>query len=226
MGAEGLKRILDRVHAACLASGRDPTGVTLVAVSKTATDDQVLAAYAAGHRDFGENRAPDIERRSQDLPGDIRWHFIGRLQGNKVNRVRPVSRLLHSLDRHDLARYWARGEGPHPPVLVQVNIAEEPQKAGVMPDDAAGLVAHCLELGLEVAGLMTMPPLTADPEGSRPHFSGLSQLRDTLSARFGGLGHLSMGMTDDFEVAIAEGATLLRIGRAIFDGVPQAETGD
>jgi len=204
------------VETAAARAGRDPAGITLVAVSKTATDDQVLDAYRSGHRDFGENRAGDLVERAARLPDDIRWHFVGRLQGNKVRRVRPIVHLLHSLDRADLAGYWVKGPGMPPPVLVQVNVAGEAQKAGVEPEEAADLVDEAAGLGLDVRGLMTMPPAVSDPEEARPYFRHLAALRDRLALRRPGLVELSMGMTDDFEVAVEEGATLLRVGRAIF----------
>jgi hypothetical protein len=175
----------------------------------------VLAVRAAGVRDFGENRADDLVARAPRLPGDIEWHYIGRLQGNKVARVRPLVSLLHSLDRPRLAGYWAR-EGAPPPVLVEVNVSGEPQKAGVSPEGAAGLVAAALELGVEVRGLMTMAPRGAAGDAARAHFAALRRLRDRLREQFPGLTELSMGMTDDFEVAVEEGATILRVGRAIF----------
>jgi pyridoxal phosphate enzyme (YggS family) len=216
MGALRLEAVRARVAAAAARVGRDPAGITLVAVSKTATDDQVLDAYRSGHRDFGENRAGDLVERAARLPDDIRWHFVGRLQGNKVRRVRPVAHLLHSLDRADLAGYWVKGPGMPPPVLVQVNVAGEAQKAGVEPEEAADLVDEAAGLGLDVRGLMTMPPVVADPEEARPYFRDLAALRDRLALHRPGLVELSMGMTDDFEVAVEEGATLLRVGRAIF----------
>lgn len=215
----GLTGVRRRIAAAAARSGRDPGEVTLVAVSKGVPDAAVLAAYDAGHRDFGENRADALLQRAPRLPADIRWHFVGRLQGNKVRRVRPMVHLLHSLDRADLAGYWAGGVLA-PPVLVEVNVSGEAQKAGVAPDDAEALVAAATDLGLEVCGLMTMAPAVADPEAARPHFTALRLLRDRLSRKYPALAGLSMGMTDDFEVAVEEGATILRVGRAIFSSSP------
>ncbi len=219
--APRLDEVWDRIGAACARVGRDPADVTLVAVSKTATDAQVLACHEAGHRDFGENRAAELAERAPRLPSDIRWHFIGRLQGNKVRRVRPVTHMLHSLDRPDLVTYWAKGPGLPPPVLVQVNAAGEDQKAGVAPDETAALVERAASLGLRVSGLMTMAPLVDDPEAVRPVFRTLARLRDTIAERHPMVTELSMGMTDDFEVAVEEGATILRVGRAIFGPFPE-----
>jgi pyridoxal phosphate enzyme (YggS family) len=214
--ASGLSDVLTRIAAAADRAGRDPGAITLVAVSKTATREGLRAAYDAGVRDFGENRADQLAERTTWLPPDARWHMVGRVQGNKVRLVRPVVSLLHSLDRPDLAGYWVKGPGMPPPVLVQVNIGRERQKGGVLPDAAGDLVEHAVDLGLEVTGLMAIPPVAADPEAVRPYFAALRELRDRISGRHPSIRHLSMGMTDDFEVAISEGATILRVGRAIF----------
>jgi uncharacterized pyridoxal phosphate-containing UPF0001 family protein len=136
--------------------------------------------------------------------------------------VRPVIHLLHSLDRVDLAGYWAKGPGLPPPVLVQVNVAAEAAKAGVLPGEAESLVETAAGLGLEVRGLMAIPPLPAGPEDSRPRFRELAALAGRLARRWPGLTELSMGMTEDFEVAVEEGATLLRVGRAIFGPLPES----
>jgi len=212
--AAGLTEVRRRVAAAADRVGRDPAGITLVGVSKTASRSAIVAAYENGLEDFGENRAADFVERSRLVPA--RWHFIGRLQGNKVRSVRPIAHLLHSLDRPQLAEYWMKGPGSPPPVLVQVDLADEPQKGGVPPEQAAALVAVAESLGIRVVGLMTVPPLAEDPEASRPWFRRLRELRDEISDAHPGVVHLSMGMTNDFEVAVEEGATVLRVGRAIF----------
>ena len=216
--AAGLSDVISRVDAAARRSGRDPTGVIVVAVSKEAAPQQIMAAYQAGVRDFGENRGEALVERAAALPADVRWHFVGRLQGNKVRRVRPLTHLLHSLDRPALAEYWVKGPGTPPPVLIQVNVSGEERKTGFSPDECDRAVESALSLGLEVRGLMTMAPLSADSEGSRPVFSGLRRLQQRLAAEFPSVVELSMGMTDDFEVAVEEGATILRVGRAIFRG--------
>ena len=222
MAAVRLNEVAERIAAAAARVGRSPDEITLVAVSKTAGTAALQEAYRAGHRDFGENRAARLVEGAAALPPDCRWHFIGRLQGNKVARVRPVACLLHSLDRPDLAGYWVKGPGLPPPVLVQVNVAGEEAKGGVRPPEAESLVAAATGLGIEVRGLMTIPPLPQRPEDSRRHFRTLAALRERLAGRWPGLTELSMGMTEDFEVAVEEGATLLRVGRAIFGPFPES----
>jgi pyridoxal phosphate enzyme (YggS family) len=221
MGTLGLTSVHARIDAACRRADRDPGEVRLVAVTKAASDDEVLAAYEGGHRDFGENRAGELAERASRMPADIRWHFIGQLQGNKVRRVRPVTTLLHSLDRPELVGYWVKGPGLPPPALVQVNVAGEAQKGGVDPADAEELVEEAIGAGIPVEGLMTMAPLVEDPEEARPVFRALAALRDDVMRRHPTVRHLSMGMTDDFEVAVEEGATILRVGRAIFGAFPE-----
>ena len=222
MVARRLSEVRERIAAAAARAGRSPAEVTLVAVSKTAGADELAEAYEAGQRDFGENRVARLVQISALLPGEARWHLVGRLQGNKVPRVRPVVSLLHSLDRPELAGYWVKGPGLPPPVLVQVNVSGEGAKGGVAPGEAEALVAFAAELGIEVRGLMTIPPLPDRPEDSRPYFQSLAALRAGLAARWPGLTELSMGMTEDFEVAVEEGATLLRVGRAIFGPSPES----
>jgi pyridoxal phosphate enzyme (YggS family) len=211
-----LTEIKSRVESAAERAGRDPSSITLVVVTKSAAPDQIRAAYEQGHRDFGENRAAGLLASASMLPNDARWHFIGRLQGNKVRRIRPAVHLLHSLDRPELVDYWLKGPGAPPPVLVQVNVGGEAQKGGRDPGTVAGLVDAGLRLGLDVRGLMTIPPRGTSPEDARPWFRALARLGSELSRERPGLVELSMGMTEDFEVAVEEGATLLRVGRAIF----------
>ncbi len=202
--------------AAARRSGRDASSITLVAVSKSKTVDDIAAVYALGHRDFAENRAQEMAEKAVRLPDDIRWHFVGGLQSNKARLVRPITHLLHSMDRESLAGGWAKGAGLTTPGLLKVNTGREPQKSGVLPEEAPGVLDRILGVGLEVRGLMAIPPITDDPEQQRPHFALLRELRDELSLAHPGLTELSMGMTDDFEVAIEEGSTMIRVGRAIF----------
>jgi PLP dependent protein len=154
--------------------------------------------------------------KAAQLPKDIRWHFVGALQTNKTRLVRPITHLLHSMDRESLAFSWAKGMGLAPPVLIQVNTGSEAQKSGAGQDEVTSLLANLLELGVEVRGLMAIPPLSEDPEQMRPHFRELRRLRDQLVELHGQVRELSMGMTDDYEIAIEEGASLIRVGRAIF----------
>lgn len=210
-----LRAVRQRVEGACARSGRDPSDVTLVVVTKGRTPSQILDVYSAGHRDFGENRAQEFESKAENLPEDIRWHFIGPLQTNKVKLVRPVVSLLHSMDRGRLGRAWLREPGVSPPALLQVNVGGEVQKHGAPLDDAEALWEELADLGVDLRGLMTIPPI--GPERARGYFTELRQLRDRLEARWPACRELSMGMTDDFEVAVEEGATYIRVGRAIFD---------
>ncbi len=219
MVAARLRELRDRIAAAAARAGRDPGDVTLVAVGKAHPPELLAAAYEAGHRVFGENRAQELAAKAAALPADVEWHFIGPLQRNKVRLVRPVVALLESMDRPALAEAWAKGGGA-PPVLVEVNVAGETQKAGVAPAGAGGLVDRLSELGVEVRGLMAIPPLAPDPEASRPHFRALAELAARLRTGRPGLVELSMGMTDDYEVAVEEGATIVRVGRAIFGPRP------
>ncbi len=159
-----------RMTAAAERSGRDASSVKLVAVSKAKSVADIEAVYELGHRDFGENRAQEMAEKAARLPDDIRWHFVGGLQTNKARLIRPITHLLHSMDRESLAGAWAKGGGLPPPVLLQVNTGHEPQKSGVEPGDAAATLAQVRSLGLEVRGLMVIPPLTEDPEAQRAAF--------------------------------------------------------
>jgi hypothetical protein len=208
--------VMDRVGAAARRAGRDPHDVTVVAVSKTMGHDEIMEVYEAGHRDFGENRAQELAAKAPELPGDIRWHFVGSLQSNKARLVRGTTFLLHSMDRRSLGSAWMKGPGMPPPVLVQVNTGDEAQKSGISPDEVPATLQWTARLGLDVRGLMAIPPIPDDPEDSRPHFRLLRQLRDEAAIEHPSVTLLSMGMTDDFEVAIEEGASLIRVGRAIF----------
>jgi hypothetical protein len=211
--ATGLSDVRRRIARAAERAGRDPGEITLVGVSKYASDEAVLAAHEEGLGDFAENRANEFVARSRLVTAH--WHFVGRLQGNKVRLVRPIAYLLHSLDRPELAEYWMKGPGSPPPALVQVDLAREPQKGGIESEQAASLVALAEGLGVAVVGLMTVPPVAEDAEASRPWFRSLRELRDRIRESHPAVAHLSMGMTNDFEVAVEEGATVLRVGRAI-----------
>lgn len=198
------------------AAGRSPEDITVVAVSKTFSPDDIRTVYEQGHRDFGENRADELAGKAEVLPDDIRWHFVGALQSNKARIVRDVVSLLHSMDRRSLGKAWMKGKGLPAPVLMQVNIGNEEQKSGVAVDDVSSALDWMETMGLDVRGLMAIPPLPEKPEDSREHFITLREIRDRLVRTYPSVVELSMGMTDDFEVAIAEGASIIRVGRAIF----------
>lgn len=202
--------------SAARRAGRDVDGVTLVAVSKGHSAAEILEAYEAGQRDFGENRAAELAEKAPLLPEDIRWHFIGSLQTRQVKVAQPHSFLLHSMDRLRLANRWGSVSSP-PPALVQVNVAGEEQKHGVAPADTIELLEQASAAGVECVGLMCIPPWAQDAEENRRWFVELRQLRDRIATEWPAVSALSMGMTDDFEVAIEEGATLIRVGRAIFE---------
>jgi hypothetical protein len=215
--------VMERVAAAAEAAGRSVGGITVVAVSKTFDPEDIMAVYEQGHRDFGENRAGELADKAAVLPDDIRWHYVGALQSNKARLVRGVVHLLHSMDRRSLGKAWMKGRGPAPPVLVQVNVGEEPQKSGVEPAGLPEALQWMEGLGLDVKGLMAIPPIPERPEDSRRYFVTMSEIRDEIAGDHPGVVELSMGMTDDFEVAIAEGASIIRVGRAIFG--PRKTTG-
>lgn len=216
MVARELDIVSAAMRSAANRSGRSGDDMTLVAVSKGHSVAAIREAYAWGQRDFGENRAAELAEKAPQLPDDIRWHFIGSLQTRQAKLALPHTYLLHSLDRARLINVWAREESP-PPALLQVNIAAEPQKHGAAVGDVRQLLEQAADSGLRCVGLMTIPPLVANAEENRRWFAGLAELRDRLAPDFPELTHLSMGMTDDYEVAIEEGATLIRVGRAIFD---------
>jgi pyridoxal phosphate enzyme (YggS family) len=209
-----LDDVTARIAAATARAGRPAGSVTLVAVSKVQPPERVRAALDAGQRSFGENRVQEAETRwaplAADYP-DVRLHLVGPLQSNKLNRALALFDAIHSLDREPLAGKLARAvqaRGACPTLFVQVNTGREPQKAGVDPAGLEALLAACRGLDLPVFGLMTIPPVDEDP---LPHFRLLAD----LAARHG-LAGLSMGMSDDFETAIACGATHVRIGSAVF----------
>ena len=217
--AERWRAIRARVDAACERAGRAASDVTIVAVSKTHPAAAVREAAAAGALDFGENYAQELaDKRAElgDQPGGGRWHFIGRLQRNKAKLVAGHVALVHAVETVELAQELAkRAAGQLQPVLIAVNLAGEATKGGVSGQEAPALAKAILQVsGVRLDGLMTMPPPDADP---RPHFEGLRLLRDRLEQALGhALPVLSMGMSDDFETAIACGSTHVRIGTAIF----------
>ena len=210
---DNLHRIRDRIDAACRRAHRDPSGVTLVAVTKSATDAHVEALLDLGVRDFGESRAIEgSARATRYAREDVRWHFIGHLQTNKSAKVVAAFQVLHSLDRAPLAEDLEKkcaARNRRLPVFVQVNVSGEATKGGFRPDDVKSQIGS-EHPHLAIRGLMTMAP-AGDPEASRPHFRKLRELAASVNVQ-----ELSMGMSDDFEVAIEEGATHIRVGTALF----------
>ena len=218
--ADRLAEVAGRIAAACERAGRDPSEVKLVSVAKTFAADRVREALAAGAVAIGENRAQELKEKAAALGGDIEWHFVGHLQTNKVRQVVGVAALIHSVDRYGLAEAIARRARSLDlvqDVLIEVNIAGEATKGGIEPRKASAFAAEVDALaGVRVIGLMAMAPFADDPEVSRPFFRDLAEIGAVVRAELSGAMALSMGMTRDFEVAIEEGATLVRVGEAIF----------
>ncbi len=219
--SENLDQIRERIAAACGRSGRDASSVELIAVSKTFPADAVREAALAGQRIFGESRLQEAEPKIESLPGSLHWHFIGRVQRNKVRRILPLFETIHAVDSLRLALYAdeiARELGLFPKVFLQVNVGGEASKGGFEPDVLRAEINNLLSLGrLEIIGLMCIPPVGPDAESARPWFAALRGLRDRLEGETGvPLPCLSMGMSGDFEVAIEEGATHVRVGSSIF----------
>lgn len=212
--AAGVAEVRERIADAARRAGRDPADVRLVAATKTVPPERVARALTAGVVDLGENRAQELLTKAPALAGETpapRWHFIGPLQRNKVRALAPWIELWQTVDRPQLGEAIAR-HAPGAGVLVEVNVAGEAQKAGCSAADAPGLVDELSRLGLRVDGLMAIPPMGDD---ARRWFAALRELAERL-----GLRELSMGMTDDFEAAVEEGATIVRVGRALFGERP------
>jgi pyridoxal phosphate enzyme (YggS family) len=219
--AENLDRVRAQIADAARKSGRSLGDIELLAVSKTHEAEKVRAAFDAGQQLFGESRVQEARAKIPLLPSALRWHFVGRLQKNKIRHALPLFELFHSLDSLSLARDMnriAEEEGLHPRVLLEVNVAGEGSKIGFAPDALRAEMEALLALPrLTIEGLMTIPPFTAEAEESRPYFVALRELRDRFAAQFQiALPQLSMGMSGDFAIAIEEGATLVRVGTAIF----------
>jgi PLP dependent protein len=219
--AENLATIHDHIRDACAKAGRAESTVTLIAVTKTFSAECVRDAYEAGQRDVGENRLQEAESKIPLLPSNLRWHYIGQLQRNKVRKVLPLFCMIHSIDSLRLAQYTnevARDMGLFPQVFLQINHAAEESKAGFSLEDLHSSWDALMHLDrLEIVGLMTVPPPVNDPEESRPWFAALRVLRDQLARETGTpLPYLSMGMSGDYRIAIEEGATHVRIGSAVF----------
>ena len=220
---ESLEQVQNKITAACERVGRDPSEVTLIAVSKTKPNATLMEAYQAGTRIFGENKVQELVGKIEALPSDIEWHMIGHLQRNKVKYIAGKVAMIHSVDSFRLAEeinIQAKKRGIIIPILIEVNIGEENSKFGVLAEDTPELVRQAAELdGISIKGLMTIAPYVVDPEENRPLFHKIKDLSldiereklDNVSMHV-----LSMGMTNDYEVAVEEGATMVRVGTAIF----------
>jgi len=210
--------VRERVASAARRAGREPSQVQLVLASKTQPPDAIAAAYEAGARNFGENYVQEALGKQETLSAlDIRWHLIGHLQTNKAKVAASAFALIHSVDSIRIAEALARAQST-PPVraLIEVNLGGEASKSGAAPDSVEALI-DSTRSRIDVLGLMTIPPPSDDPNESRRYFAELRAMRDRLAARTGlALSELSMGMTDDFEIAIEENATIVRVGRAVF----------
>jgi pyridoxal phosphate enzyme (YggS family) len=221
--SERLAEIRQRIAAAALRAGRDPAAIELLAVSKTFPAEAVAELFAAGQRSFAESRQQEAEGKLALVPGGIDWHFIGHLQRNKVRKVLEGFRTLHSVDSLRLAEHVeavARDLGVRPDIYLQVNIAGEPSKHGFSPAQLREVIEPLKQLTqVRIAGLMAIPPEEENPEDARRWFAALRGLRDELAGGAGiDLPGLSMGMSGDFEIAIEEGSTVVRVGSAIFGG--------
>jgi pyridoxal phosphate enzyme (YggS family) len=221
----------ERLYAACRRAGRSREDVTLVCVTKTVTPAVACLLPELGLFHLGENRPQELWRKAATLPKTVQWHLIGHLQRNKIERTLPLVSLIHSVDSLRLLEALeseAAKRQQTVPVLLEVNASREPNKHGFAPEQLPGLVPTLRSLQqLQVRGLMTMAALEEDPERSRPTFAEVRALRDRLRDAVGPpheMTHLSMGMSNDFEVAIEEGATLVRIGSALFGGLPEGGT--
>lgn len=218
--AERLAEVEDRIAGACDRAGRDPSTVSLIAVAKTFSADHVREALDAGARAIGENRAQELKEKAAILGSDVEWHFVGHLQTNKVRQVVGVARLIHSIDRVGLAEAIsrrARSLDITQEVLIEVNVGGEAAKGGIEPGRAPALAAEVAALaGLRVAGVMAIPPLAPDADEARSHFRSLVAVGTAVAEVVPDATALSMGMSRDYEVAIEEGATHVRVGEAIF----------
>ncbi len=197
--------------------------MTLVAVTKTVPVERIREAIAFGQRDFGENRVQEAAVKYKEIAEDVRWHFVGRLQRNKVRRLVEFASVVHSVDRLELAEELSKRATVPIQLLVEVNTSGEPTKGGLEPGELPGFIERAAGLPrVGLTGLMTMAPRVSDPEEARPHFRMLAALLEEMRERFPSLplAHLSMGMSQDYEVAVEEGATMVRVGEAIFGPRP------
>jgi pyridoxal phosphate enzyme (YggS family) len=227
--ADRLAAVEERLRAACARAGRQRQDVQLVAVTKTVSPEIAALIHELGVADLAESRPQELWRKAAALPASVRWHLIGHLQRNKVERTLPLVRLIHSVDSVRLLQAIdaeADRRAISAEVLLEVNASGETSKNGFAPAQVPTLASALTTLRhVRVRGLMAMAAYEEDPEKTRPTFAGLRTLRDRLQAELGSahtLAHLSMGMTNDFEVAVEEGATLVRLGTVLFDGLGEA----
>ncbi len=219
--AENLERVREQIAQATARVGRVAEEIELVAITKTHPAEKVREAIETGQTLFGESRVQEARAKIPELPSNLRWHFVGHLQKNKIRHALPLFEMIHSIDSLDVAQEInriAEEQGMHPRVLLEVNVAGEGSKFGFKSETLRAEMEELLALQrLSILGLMTIPPLAEKAEASRKYFIQLRKLRDRLQAEFRvDLAQLSMGMTQDFPVAIEEGATLVRVGTAIF----------
>jgi pyridoxal phosphate enzyme (YggS family) len=221
--ANNLKTVITRIEAAAQRAGRDPSAVRLVVVTKTVNIERIRDAVSSGAMILGENRVREAKEKIEKLGAIARWHLIGRLQTNKAKYAVKLFDLIHSVDTLELAREidkQAAKAGSVQEVLIEVSIAGEASKAGMAVKDAPALVREAAKFrNISIKGLMTMPPFSEDPEDSRPYFTVLRGLSENIAQQNipnVSMRELSMGMSGDFEVAVEEGATLVRVGTAIF----------
>ena len=225
-----LNRVRDEIAQAAKVSGRNVTDVELVAVTKTHPAEVVREAIGAGQLLFGESKVQEARAKIPLLPSHLRWHFIGHLQKNKIRHALPLFEMIHSVDSLDLAQAIdriAQEDGLHPRILLEVNVAGEGSKIGFKAATLRAELESLLMLSrLSIEGLMCIPPLAEEPEASRRYFVELRELRDAIEKEFQvKLPQLSMGMTNDYSVAVEEGATLVRVGTAIFGERRRRNTG-
>jgi hypothetical protein len=218
---DNLERVREHIAQAAAKAGRDVKDVELVAITKTHPAEKVREAVEAGQTLFGESRVQEARAKIPELSSNIRWHFVGHLQKNKVRLALPLFEMIHSVDSLGLAQdinRIAEEEGLYPRVLLEVNVGGEGSKFGFVPDDLGKQMEALLTLSrLSIEGLMCIPPLAVESEDSRKFFVEVRELRDSLEKEFNmKLPELSMGMTQDFAIGIGEGATLVRVGTAIF----------
>ncbi len=212
----GLVSVRSAIDAAATRTGVSVDTITLVVVSKGRSNQDVASVVRSGQLVLGENRQQGLQDRvASGLFDEVEWHFIGPLQSRKVAFVQEHAALLHSMDRLSLAQRWVNAGAT--PVLMQFNLGNEPQKSGFDPSDSDTVIEQLLELGVDVAGVMAIPPVAPDPEQTRPYFAQLRAIFDHYRGSYANMEHCSMGMSHDFEVAIEEGSTMVRVGRAIFE---------